>query len=84
MADVLMLMSRTLTALTAVQSILVYGGLLDGRRIIFYLPWIFKFPMPEIWRFGTSFYLTGPGLSILFDTYFCKQSSGPLEYLILT
>ena len=72
-APFLMLMSRTLTALTATTSILVYGQLLSGSRIIFYLPWILKFPMPEIWRLATSFWLTGGGLSILFDTYFCRS-----------
>lgn len=72
LAPFLMLMRRTLTALTATTSILVYGQLLSGSRIIFYLPWILKFPMPEIWRLATSFWLTGGGLSILFDTYFCR------------
>lgn len=65
----LMLMSRTLTALTLTTSFLVYGRLLDYSRIIFYLPWIFKFP-PELWRIFSSFWLTSPGLGILFDTYF--------------
>lgn len=67
-----MLVRRTLTALTATTSVLVYGQLLNDSRIIFYLPWILKFPMPEIWRLATSFWLTGGGISILFDTYFCK------------
>ena len=68
----LMLMSRTLTALTLATSLLVYGNLLNGSRVVFHLPWIFKFPMPEVWRFFTPFWVTGPGLSILFDTYFRK------------
>lgn len=67
-----MLMDRTLTALTATTSVLVYGQLLSGSRVIFYLPWILKFPMPEIWRLATPFWLTGGGISILFDAYFCK------------
>ncbi|KAL2038532.1 hypothetical protein N7G274_008871 [Stereocaulon virgatum] len=71
--------SRTLTALTAVTSCLVYGGLLDPYRIIFYLPSIFKFPLPEIWRFFSCFWLTGPQLSILFDTYFLWTYSSALE-----
>ena len=28
--------------------------------------------MPEIWRFFSPFWVTGPGLGILFDTYFRK------------
>ena len=66
----LMLMIRTLTAATLVTSLLVYGTLLNGQYVIFYLPWVFmKFP-PQLWRIVTSFWLTGPGLGILFDPYF--------------
>lgn len=54
-------------------SVAVYGGVLDGRRVIFYIPWILKFPRPEIWRFFTSFWLTGSGLGVLFDSYFCES-----------
>lgn len=57
-------------------SVAVYGGVLDGRRVIFYIPWILKFPSPEIWRFFTSFWLTGSGLGVLFDSYFCESTLG--------
>ena len=67
-----MLMTRTLTALTLVTSLLVYGRLMSASHIVLYWPWIFKFPMPEIWRLVTSFWLTSPALGILFDTYFRK------------
>ena len=67
-----MLMGRTLTALTLGTSLLVHGNIVSGSRVIFYLPWIFKFPMPEVWRSVTSFWVTGSNLSILFDTYFCE------------
>lgn len=72
----LTLISRTLTALTVLTSVAVYGGVLDGRRVIFYIPWILKFPSPEIWRFFTSFWLTGSGLGVLFDSYFCESTLG--------
>lgn len=39
---------------------------------------IFKFP-PEIWRFVTSFLLTGPKLGIVMDTYFVFQYLSQLE-----
>lgn len=39
---------------------------------------IFKFP-PEIWRFVTSFLLTGPKLGIVMDTYFIFQYLSQLE-----
>ncbi|KAL6712811.1 hypothetical protein ACLMJK_009652 [Lecanora helva] len=71
--------SRTLTALTFGTSLLFYGGLVNGTRIIFYLPWIFKFPMPEVWRLFTSFWVTGPQLSIIFDTFFLWTYSSGLE-----
>ncbi|KAI9721456.1 MAG: hypothetical protein M1812_002218 [Candelaria pacifica] len=70
--------SRTLAAATLSTSILVHSGLLDGRRIVFYLPWILKFP-PEIWRLFTAFLLTGPQLGILFDTYFLYTYGSALE-----
>lgn len=79
-----MLMRRTLTALTLITSLLVYGGLLSFARVVFYLPWIFKFPVPEIWRLFTSFWMTGPSLSILFDTYFCEFHPIDLEWSLLT
>ena len=63
-----------MTALTLATSLLVHGHILSGSRVVFYLPWIFKFPLPEVWRFFTSFWVTGGGLSILFDTYFCEPT----------
>ncbi|KKA21843.1 Centromere/microtubule-binding protein Cbf5 [Rasamsonia emersonii CBS 393.64] len=70
--------SRTLTALTFVQSALVYGGLLSGYRIIFSLDSILKFP-PELWRLATPFFLTGPQLNFLFDLYFIYTYASALE-----
>ena len=72
-----------MTALTLVTSLLVYGNIISGGRVVFYLPWIFKYPMPEVWRFVTSFWLTGAGLSILFDTYFRKPHRTSLQILVL-
>lgn len=68
-----MLMGRTLTAATLVTSLLVYGHLLSGQYVIFYLPWVFMKLPPQLWRIVTSFWLTGPGLGILLDPYFCKS-----------
>jgi hypothetical protein len=55
-----------------VESALCYGGLISMRRVVFYLPWIFKFPLPEVWRFITPFLLTGPNFSFVFDLYFSE------------
>ena len=50
---------------------------------MFYLPWIFKFPLPEVWRFVTPFWVTGGGISILFDTYFCEPHLNPLQIFFI-
>ena len=65
-------MNRTLAAVTLGTSALVYGGLLNGYLVVFQLAQIFKFPLPQIWRLVTPFWVTGSGLSLLFDTYFCS------------
>jgi len=70
--------SRTLTAITFVESALVYGGLLSGYWVIFRSGLVFKF-LPEIWRLVTPFLLTGPGLSFVFDLYFIYTYSSSLE-----
>ena len=55
-----------------VESALCYGGLISMHKVIFYLPWIFKLPLPEVWRFVTPFLLTGPRFSFVFDLYFSE------------
>ncbi|KAL2013470.1 hypothetical protein VTN00DRAFT_995 [Thermoascus crustaceus] len=70
--------SRTLTALTFLQSALVYGGLLDGYLTLFLPKRIFRFP-PEIWRLFSPFLLTGSGLSFFFDLYFMFTYGSSLE-----
>lgn len=72
----LMPMGRTLTAATLATSLLVYGHLLNGQYVIFYLPWVFMKLPPQLWRIVTSFWLTGPGLAILFDPYFRELELG--------
>ena len=53
---------------------MVYSGLVNGSRVIFLWPYIFKLP-PEIWRFITSFLLSGPQLGIILDPYFSRLPS---------
>lgn len=65
----LMLIYRTITALTLGISLSAHAGLVSPRQLVFYIPWVFKFPFPELWRLVTSFFLTS-GLGIIFDTYF--------------
>ncbi|EAW12478.1 uncharacterized protein ACLA_008980 [Aspergillus clavatus NRRL 1] len=65
--------TRTLVALTFAQSALVYGGLLSGYHVIFIPQLIFKV-LPQLWRLGSPFLLTGSGLSFIFDLYFSTTS----------
>lgn len=53
----------------AVESLLVHGGLLNGYLVLFHLPWVLKFPLPQLWRLITPFLLTGNGFSALWDLY---------------
>ena len=66
---------RTITAATVVTSLLVYIGILDGRRIILWWPWVFKAMPPQLWRLFSSFLLTGPQLGIIMDPYFRKLTA---------
>lgn len=65
---------RTLVVAMFAESLLCHGGILAIQRVFFYTPWIFKFPMPEVWRLFTPFLLTGGGFSFVFDLYFSKQN----------
>ena len=63
--------NRTITALTLGTSILVYTRLFNLLWIVFDPSFLWMFP-PQIWRPFTCFMLTGRGINIIFDTYFCK------------
>lgn len=51
---------------------------MPGWWFVFYPQLIWKMP-PQLWRFGTAFLLTGPSLSLLFDTYFLYSYLSQLE-----
>ncbi|KAE8132201.1 Der1-like family-domain-containing protein [Aspergillus pseudotamarii] len=68
----------SLTALTFVQSALVYGGLLSGRYVIFRPGLVFK-QLPEAWRLFSSFFMTGPRLDFILDIYFMFKYGSALE-----
>ncbi|KAJ5081384.1 hypothetical protein NUU61_009648 [Penicillium alfredii] len=70
--------SRTLTALTFVQSALVYGGALSGYHVVFLPRNLLKLP-PQIWRLASPFLLTGPQISFIFDLYFMYHYGTALE-----
>jgi len=70
--------TRTIVAAMFAESALVHGGLVNPMRVIYYTPWIFKFP-PELWRLLSSFILTGGGFSFVFDLYFMFTYASGLE-----
>ncbi|KAJ6021632.1 derlin-1 [Penicillium herquei] len=70
--------SRTITALTLVQSVLVHGGVLSGYYVLFLPSHVFRL-LPQIWRLATPFLLTGPKLSFFFDLYFMFHYGSQLE-----
>ncbi|KAI4154314.1 MAG: hypothetical protein L6R39_001418 [Caloplaca ligustica] len=71
--------ARTWTAATLATSVLIYGGMINGMRLLFSIPLVFKLPVPEVWRIPSSFCITGPSWSILYDTYFLWTYSSNLE-----
>ncbi|KAJ5414499.1 rRNA pseudouridine synthase [Penicillium cosmopolitanum] len=70
--------SRTLTALTLVQSVLVHGRLLSGYYVIFLPRLLWKLP-PQIWRLVSPFMLTGGNIAFIFDLYFMYYYGSSLE-----
>lgn len=61
--------SRTLTALTFIESALVHSQSLSYYFVPFIPKLLFKF-RPEIWRLCTPYLLTDPKLNFVFDLYF--------------
>lgn len=69
---------RTIVAAMAVESVLVYGGLLSGYWVVFAPEFLWKLP-PQLWRICSAFLLTNRGLNALFDLYFTWVYSTGLE-----
>ncbi|PMD13081.1 hypothetical protein NA56DRAFT_544807, partial [Hyaloscypha hepaticicola] len=61
--------ARTLALATFTFSVLVYTGAFPYHYFPF-IPRSFLQLPPELWRLVTPFFITGPGLSIFFETYF--------------
>ena len=66
-------------AAIAAESLLVHGGLVSGYRVMFYLPFIWKLPLPEIWRLITPFLLTSGGFNAMWDMYMFWTYATQLE-----
>ncbi|KAL5321529.1 hypothetical protein ACEPPN_009488 [Leptodophora sp. 'Broadleaf-Isolate-01'] len=63
--------SRNLAAISFIFSLLIYTGVLDYEPFHLSLPALIQLP-PEIWRLFTSLLITGPGLALILDVYFCE------------
>ncbi|KAL4926112.1 uncharacterized protein BDV17DRAFT_283559 [Aspergillus undulatus] len=71
--------SRTITALTFIESALIYSQTLSSYFVPFVPQLLFKF-QPQIWRLFTPFLLTDKKLNIIFDLYFMYTYSSRLEF----
>jgi Derlin-2/3 len=60
---------RTISTAAFIVSAGVHTGILPFGWFMWHLPFLWRIP-PQIWRFPTSFLVTGGGLNLLFDTYF--------------
>ncbi|KAI9799681.1 MAG: hypothetical protein M1825_004416 [Sarcosagium campestre] len=70
--------ARTLAAAALITSLVAYAGILNPTYLVWYWPYVWKFP-PEIWRGVTCFFITNPKLDIIFDTYFIFTYGSGLE-----
>ena len=64
--------TRTLAAAIFVESLAVAAKALGPHRLIFAWPYILK-SFPEVWRFATSFLITG-GIGIVLVPYCSKPN----------
>jgi len=70
--------ARTVATAIFVCSVGVYTGALSMDPFFFHYMYLFKFP-PAIHRLVTSFLLTGPQLSVIFEPYFVYSYLSQLE-----
>ncbi|KAH6626078.1 Der1-like family-domain-containing protein [Chaetomium sp. MPI-SDFR-AT-0129] len=71
-------MARNLATLIVVTSIAAHFGFVSYGWLYFGEDRLLRFP-PEIWRFATNFFLSGPKLGIILDPYFTYQYLKQLE-----
>ncbi|QIW98668.1 hypothetical protein AMS68_004186 [Peltaster fructicola] len=72
--------SRTLTLAAVVLSVPTHMGLISPYYVVWITRNVFTFKtVPEVWRFVTSFLLTGSQLSLILDPYFLYTYGSQLE-----
>lgn len=76
----LILICRTLTAITVALSVPVHMYLIDAYYVAWITGNVFTLrSLPEIWRFVTPFFITAPKFGLLMDPYFLWTYASQLE-----
>ncbi|KYK58706.1 hypothetical protein DCS_05723 [Drechmeria coniospora] len=71
-------MARTAATAAFALSICIHLGLVPGWWFVWYPRYLWMIP-PQIWRFITSFLITGPKMGLLLDPYFLYSYMSQLE-----
>lgn len=76
----LILICRTLTAITVALSLPVHMGFVSSYYVAFLSYKVFTWrALPEVWRLVTPFFITGPSFGLLMDPYFLWTYTSQLE-----
>lgn len=79
-AQILILMTRTITAATVAISVPGHLGFYSLYWVAFIKGYIFTISqVPQIWRLVTAFLITGPQLGLILDPFFLYHYSSQLE-----
>ncbi|RYO96069.1 hypothetical protein DL764_007548 [Monosporascus ibericus] len=70
--------SRTIATAVFACSVAVYTGMISGYPFFFHYSTLLQFP-PAVHRLVTSFLITGPNLSVIFESYFIYSYLSQLE-----
>lgn len=73
-----MISNRTVATAVFASSVAAYTGMVSMYPFFFHYSFLLQFP-PAIHRLFTSFLLTGPGLGVLFETYFVYSYLSQIE-----
>jgi hypothetical protein len=76
----LILIRRTLTAVTVALSVPVHMNLISAYYVAWITDHVFTWrSLPEVWRFVSPFFITGPKFGLLMDPYFLWTYASQLE-----
>lgn len=76
----LILICRTITAVTVALSVPVHMNLISAYYVAWLTDHVFTWrSLPEVWRFVSPFFITGPKFGLLMDPYFLWTYSSQLE-----